>query len=693
MRNGFFRVAACVPPVRVADVRANTAAIIDMLHQLEQKEVELAVFPELCVTGYTCGDLFHSDLLIDAAGEAVREIAEATKNLRVNAVIGAPMMFENRLYNCAIVVGQGMTKLTVPKTYLPNYNEFYERRLWSPATRSNDSDESQMPISSNKLFQVNAVKVGIEICEDLWVPIPPSSHAALAGAKVIVNLSASPDTIGKYGYLRDLICQQSARCICGYVYAAAGFGESSTDLVFDGKGIIAENGKILASTPRWQEGPQMVIRDLDIEMITRDRLHAGTFADCGERENANLSYPLVQQINFNLSDLLDPDSSENLREKLDKLMSNDENGDNSENSAATLMRTINPHPFVPSNDDEIDRRCDEIVNIQVAGLAQRLKATGCKTLVVGISGGLDSTLALLIATRAFDRLKLDRKGIIGVTMPGFGTTGRTHSNALTLMEALGVTFREIPIGRAVEQHFYDIGHDPSVTDVTYENCQARERTQILMDVANQEGGMVLGTGDLSELALGWATYNGDHMSMYGVNASVPKTLVRYLVRWFALRSENPDMAEALVDIIDTPVSPELLPPDESGKIAQKTEDLVGPYELHDFFLYYTLRYGFPPSRVFYLACQAFWVQHRRKIYQGKGGMEVGKYEPRVILQWMKVFYRRFFNQQFKRSCMPDGPKVGSVCLSPRGDWRMPSDASSALWLAAVDRLAESLPDE
>lgn len=693
MRNGFFRVAACVPPIRVADVRANTAAIIDMLHQLEQKEVELAVFPELCVTGYTCGDLFHSDLLIDAAGEAVREIAEATKNMRVNAVIGAPMMFENRLYNCAIVVGQGMTKLTVPKTYLPNYNEFYERRLWSPATRSSDSEESQMPISANKLFQVNAVKVGIEICEDLWVPIPPSSHAALAGAKVIVNLSASPDTIGKYGYLCDLIRQQSARCICGYVYAAAGVGESSTDLAFDGKGIIAENGKILASTPRWQDGPQIVISDLDIEMITRDRLHVGTFAECGERENANLSYPLVQQINFNLSDLLDPDSSENLREKLDKLMSNDENGDNGENSAATLMRTVDPHPFVPWNDDEIDRRCDEIVNIQVAGLSQRLRATRCKTLVVGISGGLDSTLALLIATRAFDRLQLDRKGIIGVTMPGFGTTGRTHSNALTLMEALGVTFREIPIGRAVEQHFSDIGHDPSVMDVTYENCQARERTQILMDVANQEGGMVLGTGDLSELALGWATYNGDHMSMYGVNSSVPKTLVRYLVRWFALRSENPDMAEALVDIIDTPVSPELLPPDESGKIAQKTEDLVGPYELHDFFLYYTLRYGFPPARVFYLACQAFCVQHRHQTYQGKGGMEVGKYEPRVILKWMKVFYRRFFNQQFKRSCMPDGPKVGSVCLSPRGDWRMPSDASSALWLAAVDRLEESLSQD
>jgi NAD+ synthase (glutamine-hydrolysing) len=663
-----------------------------MLQQMERRGVELAVFPELCVTGYTCGDLFHNDTLLDAAGDAIHEISEATKDLRVNAVIGVPMLFEDRLYNCAVVVGQGMMKLTVPKTYMPNYNEFYERRLWTPAPRTTEGDESKMPVSPNKLFQVNGVKVGIEICEDLWVPIPPSSHLALAGAKVIVNLSASPDTIGKYNYLRQLVAQQSARCICGYVYAAAGFGESSTDLVFDGKGLIAENGRILASTPRWQQGQQYVIHDLDIELLTRDRIHQGTFGECGDRENLQ-QYPIVQQINLNLSELLDPESTESLREKIDKIMGGENAEADGEDETPTLIRTIDPHPFVPWDDNEIDKRCDEIINIQVAGLAQRLSATGCKCLVVGISGGLDSTLALLVATRAFDRLGLDRRGIIGITMPGFGTTGRTHSNALSLMEALGVTYREIPIGPAVERHFSDIGHDAAVKDVTYENCQARERTQILMDVANQEGGMVLGTGDLSELALGWATYNGDQMSMYGVNASVPKTLVKYLVRWFALRSENPDMAEALVDIIDTPVSPELLPPDESGEIAQKTEDLVGPYELHDFFLYYMLRYGFPPERVFYLACQAFWTQHRRKTYQAKGGMEVGKYEPRVILKWMKTFYRRFFNQQFKRSCMPDGPKVGSVCLSPRGDWRMPSDASAALWLAAVDKLVASLDEE
>ncbi len=692
MHNGFFRVAACVPPVKVADVKANTASIIDLLHHLENRDVELAVFPELCVTGYTCGDLFHHVSLLDAAGNAIHEIAEATKNMKIQAVLGVPMLYDDKLYNCAVVVGQGMLKLTVPKTYLPNYNEFYERRLWTSAPHNTDNEESRMPISANKIFMVNGVKIGIEICEDLWVPIPPSSHAALAGAKVIVNLSASPDTIGKYAYLRQLIAQQSARCICGYVYAAAGFGESSTDLVFDGKGIIAENGKILEASQRWQSTSQVVIHDIDIEAITRDRLHSNTFIECAERENSNANYPVVQQLNLNLSELLDPENTENLREKIDKLISSEGNSDD-DNSTPTLLRTIDPHPFVPWNDDEIDQRCDEIINIQVAGLAQRLSATGCKCLVVGISGGLDSTLALLVATRAFDRLGLDRKGIKGITMPGFGTTGRTHSNALSLMEALGVDYREIPIGPAVERHFSDIGHDPAIKDVTYENCQARERTQILMDVANQEGGMVLGTGDLSELALGWATYNGDQMSMYGVNASVPKTLVKYLVRWFALRSENPDMAEALVDIIDTPVSPELLPPDKSGEIAQKTEDLVGPYELHDFFLYYMLRYGFTPERVFYLACQAFWVQHSRKIYQGKGGMEVGKYEPRVILKWMRTFYRRFFNQQFKRSCMPDGPKVGSVCLSPRGDWRMPSDASAALWLEAVEQLSTSLDNE
>lgn len=692
MRDGFFRVAACVPPVKVADTAANARGIIDMLRRLDEQGVELAVFPELCVTGYTCGDLFHNEVLLRHAAEAVDLIASSTRDLKIHAVIGAPLLFRNSIYNCAVVIGGGAEKLTIPKTYLPNYNEFYERRLWTPGIIGRDA-ESQVPVCTNKLFSVNGVQVGIEICEDLWVPIPPSTHAAMEGAKVICNLSASPDHIGKYQYLRNLVAQQSARCICGYVYASAGFGESSTDLVFDGKGLIAENGNILGELPRWQGVPDCVIRDIDIELISRDRLHMGTFKECADREH-HYNYPEVHQINLDMAELLDPESGDEVRERIKNMLHRDDDNETSPQAGRMqLLRFVNPHPFVPHDDAANESRCEEIIQIQTAGLAQRLSATGCKCLIVGISGGLDSTLALLVATRAFDRLKLDRKGIIGITMPGFGTTGRTHTNALTLMESLGVTSREINIGDAVIQHFNDIGHDIKVHDVTYENSQARERTQILMDVANQEGGMVLGTGDLSELALGWATYNGDHMSMYAVNSSVPKTLVRFLVRWFAFHAENSDMAEALVDIIDTPVSPELLPPEKDGSIAQKTEDLVGPYELHDFFLYQLIRYGFPPRRVFRLALQAFWYQHLDGRYHNKGSMDVGKYPPQVILKWMRVFYRRFFTQQFKRSCMPDGPKVGSVCLSPRGDWRMPSDASASIWLSEIDAIADELAQE
>ena len=552
----------------------------------------------------------------------------------------------------------------------------------------------EVPFGMNQIFCMGGdISFAVEICEDLWVPIPPSTPAAMEGAKVICNLSASPDHIGKYQYLRNLVAQQSARCICGYVYASAGFGESSTDLVFDGKGLIAENGNILGELPRWQGVPDCVIRDIDIELISRDRLHMGTFKECADREH-HYNYPEVHQINLDMAELLDPESGDEVRERIKNMLHRvDDNETSPQAGRMQLLRFVNPHPFVPHDDAANESRCEEIIQIQTAGLAQRLSATGCKCLVVGISGGLDSTLALLVATRAFDRLKLDRKGIIGITMPGFGTTGRTHTNALTLMESLGVTSREINIGDAVIQHFHDIGHDINVHDVTYENSQARERTQILMDVANQEGGMVLGTGDLSELALGWATYNGDHMSMYAVNSSVPKTLVRFLVRWFAFHAENSDMAEALVDIIDTPVSPELLPPEKDGSIAQKTEDLVGPYELHDFFLYQLIRYGFPPQRVFRLALQAFWYQHLDGRYHNKGSMDVGKYPPQVILKWMRVFYRRFFTQQFKRSCMPDGPKVGSVCLSPRGDWRMPSDASASIWLSEIDAIADELAQE
>lgn len=665
MKNGFFRVAACVPPVVVADPDANAEGIIEMARQVDELGVELAVFPELCVTGYTCGDLFHNSTLLSASHRAVEHIAEATRDLDVALVVGAPDLSASRLYNCALVIYKGAVKCRVAKTYIPNYNEFYERRMFTHGLpQEDDSTVFDVP-STNRLFNINGVTVGIEICEDLWTTIPPSCHAALAGATVIANLSASPDSVGKYGYLKSLIAQQSGRCRCAYIYASAGFGESSTDLVFDGKAVIAECGYILACNKRWQNGPQFVVQDIDIDAIQHERLQTGTFTDCARREN-DYPFRIDAAAGIDLSAILNCDSPDELNEQIQRLK---------DQATATrrgpeLIRAVDPHPFVPSDDAEIDKRAEEVINIQVAGLSRRLTATRCRDIVVGISGGLDSTLALLVACRTFDRMGLPRKGIAGVTMPGFGTTGRTHSNALKLMEALGVTIREIPIGPAVEQHFEDIDHDPEVHDVTYENSQARERTQILMDIANQVNGMVVGTGDLSELALGWATYNADQMSMYGVNSAVPKTLVKYLVRWFAFRAENPDMAEALVDIIDTPISPELLPATPEGEIAQVTEDLVGPYELHDFFIYYTLRVGATPRKIFILAKEAF----------------KDVYPEATIKHWMKVFYRRFFSQQFKRSCMPDCPKVGSVSLSPRGDWRMPSDASSALWLRQVDEL-------
>lgn len=642
MKSGFFRAAAVVPSVAIANPQANAAYIIDELQKLDRQGVDLAVFPELCITGYTCADLFHNRLLLDQGVDALLRVAKATEGMRPAAVVGAPLRFGGALYNCAVVVSGGRVRMIVPKTYLPNYNEFYEKR-WFASGTGVSGELLGAPFGTHLLACVNGVNVGIEICEDLWTAIPPSGYAALAGAQVVANLSASDDIIGKYAYLRGLIAQQSARCLCGYVYASAGFGESSTDLVFDGKAFVAENGVMLASNERWSNEPSVSVADIDIEALDRDRMHTGSWNDCRE---INVAAPW-QTVDCPMVD-----------------------GAASADADCTLLRKVASRPFVPADDAAIDERCNEIVNIQVAGLARRLAATRCHTLVVGISGGLDSTLALLVAVKAFDRLGLDRKGIIGITMPGFGTTGRTHGNAVKLMEGLGVTAREISISKAVEQHFSDIGHDATVHDVTYENSQARERTQLLMDVANQEGGMVLGTGDLSELALGWATYNGDHMSMYGVNASVPKTLVRYLVRWFEMRSDVPEVVEALHDIIDTPISPELIPADEQGNITQKTEDLVGPYELHDFFLYYTLRYGFTPKRIFLLALNAF----------------DGVFDRETIKHWMRTFFRRFFGQQFKRSCMPDGPKVGSVCLSPRGDWRMPSDASSEMWLKEVEEL-------
>lgn len=630
MNEGFLRVASCVPHVSVGDCAANVDNILSLALEADRLACSVAVFPEMSVTAYTCGDLFHNQgLLEDVARSIKRLINESSHAFSCMIVVGAPVVGDGTLYNCAIAIRAGEIIAVVPKTYLPNYNEFYEKRWWSAARdvpATGYIGDIEVTVDSHRIVALDGAKIGFEICEDLWAPEPPGAKAAMAGADIIVNLSASDDLIGKYSYLRSLIAQQSARCLCGYVYASAGYGESSTDLVFDGKAIIAENGHMLASNKRWQSGNQIVVCDIDVAALRHDRMHYGTFNDCSRREG---------YLSFIVAD-----------------------AGTTGHHPSDLRRNIQSHPFVPETDEAVAERCDEILNIQIAGLAKRLDFIHCRSLVVGISGGLDSTLALLVAVGAYDRLGLDRKGITGVTMPGFGTTGRTHTNAVRLMEQLGVTIREISIVPAVEQHFKDIGHDPSVHDVTYENSQARERTMLLMDIANQTGGIVLGTGDLSELALGWATYNGDHMSMYGVNAGVPKTLVKYLVKHIAEIHYDGDTRATLFDIVDTPVSPELLPADSDGNISQKTEDLVGPYELHDFFLYYTLRFGFSPRRIYMMASKAF----------------DGIYDKETVEKWLRTFLRRFYAQQFKRSCLPDGPKVGSVCLSPRGDWRMPSDA-------------------
>lgn len=643
MHNGFYRVAAVAPRVRVADTDFNLRQILSHLHRLEKQKVQLAVFPEMSLTAYTCGDLFQNQTLLDKAIDALVELKHYSASSPVHFIVGLPVRAGGALYNCAALLREGRVDL-IPKTYIPTYSEFYERRWWRPADPADHLtaiiDNEETPLDADRIFESHGVKIGIEICEDLWVPAPPSARLAMSGAQVIANLSASPDHIGKYEYLRSLIARQSGSCVCGYVYSSAGYGESSTDLVFDGKAIIAENGSVIASNKRWDPDDDTAVADLDIEALDHDRMHMTTFADCAAREKARLP------LSCNTSSL-----------------------PGFEYGGEKLMRHIDPRPFVPDDDDERDERCSEIINIQAAGLAKRLEAIGCKCLVVGISGGLDSTLALLVAVRTFDRIGLDRKGIVGITMPGFGTTQRTRSNAVRLMDELGVTAMEIPIGPAVELHFSDIGQDPETHDVTYENSQARERTQILMDVANRLGGIVLGTGDLSELALGWATYNGDHMSMYGVNTGVPKTLVKHLVKHVAMsHPEGSETRRLLLDIVDTPISPELLPAAKDGEILQKTEDLVGPYELHDFFLYYMLRYGFAPERIRLLAREAF---------------DPAEYDDTTIDKWLKVFIGRFFSQQFKRSCLPDGPKVGSVCLSPRGDWRMPSDASSHLWIESL----------
>ena len=644
MKHGFIKVAAAIPSVKVADCPFNCEAISRLMKQAHEKDVEIVCFPELSLTAYTCGDLFHQQLLSDEAEAALSALLLDQFNNPTIGIVGMPVRQGNQLFNAAIVIQSGKILAVVPKTFLPNYNEFYEKR-WFASALDADATEislcgSTVPFGTNILLKTGETTFAIELCEDLWVAIPPSSRHAVNGAQLIFNLSASDENIGKHDYLKSLIRQQSGRCIAGYVYASSGFGESTTDLVFAGNGLIAENGSMIATSKRFSFEEQLIISEIDIEKLTSDRRKNSSFMLGSKPFSQGENYRTVDCTPINPFDF-------------------------------SLTRNVSPFPFIPTG-KELDERCGEIFNIQVSGLATRLVHTHCKSAVIGISGGLDSTLALLVCVKTFDKLNIPRKNILGITMPGFGTTGRTYNNALHLIETLGVTLQEIDIKPACEQHFNDINHNPEHHDVTYENTQARERTQILMNIANQQNGMVIGTGDLSELALGWATYNGDHMSMYGVNAGVPKTLVRYLVKYVA-ESHIDEAAQAtLLDILDTPVSPELLPTDENGNIAQKTEDLVGPYELHDFFLYFTVRFGFRPSKIYFLAKAAF----------------DGKYPNAVVLKWLKVFFRRFFMQQFKRSCLPDGPKVGSINLSPRGDWRMPSDASSKLWLDEIEGLEE-----
>lgn len=633
---GYFKLRAAAPEVKIGDIEFNISRISDETFQAEKDGVECLVFPELSVTGYTCADLFQQKILLEKTENGIQNLMERLKDSPVLIAIGAPIRWAGSLYNCAIIIASGKILGIVPKTHIPNYSEFYEKR-WFRSGKDLKNEEilfgnQKVAFGTDIIFSHKGVKIGVEICEDLWVPQPPSSNLCEAGADIILNLSASDETIGKHDYLVSLISQQSARCRCAYAYASAGWGESSTDLIFSGNAMIGYDGEVFGAQNRFNIGTVRETRWIDIEKLRLDRLKYNSFYD-------NSKSPA--RVRFIDSDVK---TSQNQRASIPE------------------ETIIDPHPFVPENPATLEARCKEISNIQAYGLMKRLNAIGCKKAIVGISGGLDSTLALLVTVKAFDLLGLPREGIIAVTMPGLATTSRTKNNAINLMEELGVSILEIPIAEAVAVHFKDICQDPHNFDATYENSQARERTQILMDLANKENGIVIGTGDMSELALGWCTYNGDHMSMYGVNASVPKTLVRHLVNWHASRVSEATSA-ILLDIIDTPISPELVPSD-SDEITQKTEDLVGPYELHDFYLYHFLRNSFSPEKIYQLACRAF----------------EGKYDNKTIHKWLGIFLKRFFSQQFKRSCMPDGPKVGSVSLSPRGDWRMPSDASVALWI-------------
>lgn len=640
MKYGFVRAAAAVPEVKVADCRFNAEAVIRLVREADAGQAQFLVFPELCLTAYSCGDLLHQDILIKEAESQLFRILEHTAMTNVLAVLGMPVHSEGKLFNCAVAIQKGIIIGAVPKTYIPGYKEFYEER-WFSAGDEHVGETARLcgqeiPFGTDLLFeckQDHRICLGVEICEDLWVPVPPSSYQAVSGAVLLFNLSASTEEVGKNEYRKDLVRQQSARCMAGYVYTSCGAGESTTDVVYGGHSIIAENGTIHAESKRFSDDSQIIYGDIDIDRLLNDRLRNTSFSRHGTGHFRRIPFDL-KQADFE-----------------------------------RLQRHIEPYPFVPSDESRRNERCSEIFNIQTSGLAKRIRHTGLKRILLGVSGGLDSTLALLVSVKVFDMLGYDKNGIIAVTMPGFGTTKHTYANAIDLARALDVSIREIDIKEACLKHFEDIGHDPADRDVTYENVQARERTQILMDLANKLGGLVVGTGDLSEMALGWSTYNGDHMSMYAVNCGVPKTLVRYLVKWVADNEMGTKAREVLNRILDTPVTPELLPPDENGDITQKTEDIIGPYELHDFFLYHMIRYGAGPAKILFLACEAF----------------DGKYSRDEIKKWLAVFIKRFFTQQFKRSCVPDGPKVGTISLSPRGDWRMPSDASYSVWLRQLEQ--------
>lgn len=648
---GYLKVAVASPKLKVANPAYNLEQIVDLINKAEEEQAAIVVFPELSLTSYTCGDLFRQKLLQNEALQALDKLRQETVKGQALVLVGLPLAVMGQLYNCAVALQQGKILGVVPKKYLPNYQEFAEKRWFTSGLQLEDRTTTvelcgqQVPFG-NLLFSSpqGEFKLGVEIGEDLWAPIPPSSYLALSGANIIANLAASSELVTKAAYRRETIAQQSSRCSCAYLYSSAGVMESTTDLVFSGDCLIYEYGRQLAAAERFRRDNQLVCAEIDLQILFAERQANTVYSDCAD---ADLQQYRIQEIEVSFQELYNPEEG-------------------------NFQREINPNPFVPVEPQALDQHCAEIFQIQVAGLAKRLEHTRSKHIVVGVSGGLDSTLALLVAAQTYDLLGLDRQDIIGVTMPGFGTTDQTYHNAVALMRALGVNVKEIDITKACLQHFADIGHDPAVHDLTYENVQARERTQVLMDLANKAGGIVLGTGDLSEMALGWSTYNGDHISMYNVNCSVPKTLVRHLVLWVADNLLKGEAGQILHNIVKTPISPELLPPDSKGEIQQKTEDLIGPYELHEFFLYYMSRYGLEPRKILFMASKAY----------------KDKYSEEDLHKWARLFYRRFFTNQFKRSCVPDGPKVGTVNLSPRGDWQMPSDADVSAWLDQLDMFNE-----